>query len=85
MLCRVKLRRNGNATGGKVALVADTWALMLQRCGSKFSTEASPFVATRLFTTDGFEIEALEEVSSRNQRTRPHHHTHLSPFVGCER
>ena len=65
MLRRVKIRRNGHATGGKVALVADTWALMLQRCGSKFSTDASPFVATRLFTADGFEIEALEEVSAQ--------------------
>ena len=84
MLCRVKLRRNGNATGGKVALVADTWALMLQRCGSKLSTEASPFVATRLFTADGFEIEALEEVA---RAINVHDHTiiPLSPFVGCER
>ena len=84
MLRRVKIRRNGHATGGKVALVADNWALMLQRCGSKLSTDASQFVATRLFTADGFEIEALEEV---RRATNVHYHTiiPLSPFVGCER
>mmetsp|Transcript_32209 Transcript_32209/g.104195 ORF Transcript_32209/g.104195 Transcript_32209/m.104195 type:complete len:535 (+) Transcript_32209:129-1733(+) len=64
MAQRVRLLRNGSRTGGKLLVVPDTWEQLLHRCSRKFSTDDEPFVASRCFTVDGFEIEELEEVAA---------------------
>ncbi|EOD12299.1 hypothetical protein EMIHUDRAFT_257177, partial [Emiliania huxleyi CCMP1516] len=64
MAQRVRLLRNGARTGGKLLVVPDTWEQLLHRCSRKFSTDDEPFVASRCFTVDGFEIEELEEVAA---------------------
>lgn len=61
--CRIKLLRNGLSSGGKVCMKPDSFAELLSRCSAKFSGSAdSEFVARRLFTLEGFELEEAEEV-----------------------
>ena len=59
--CRIKLLRNGLSSGGKVCMKPDSFAELLSRCSAKFSG-SSDFVARRLFTLEGFELEEAEEV-----------------------
>ena len=61
--CRIKLLRNGLSSGGKVCMKPDSFAELLSRCSAKFSGSVdSDFVARRLFTLEGFELEEAEEV-----------------------
>lgn len=61
--CRIKLLRNGLSSGGKVCILPDSFEELLSRCSTKFSGGAdSDFVARRLFTLEGFELEEAEEV-----------------------
>jgi hypothetical protein len=60
--CRIKLLRNGLSSGGKVCILPDSFEELLSRCSTKFSGADSDFVARRLFTLEGFELEEAEEV-----------------------
>ena len=58
---RINLLRNGHSSGGKVCVKPDSFAELLSRCSAKFSG-SSAFVARRIFTLEGFELEEAEEV-----------------------
>ena len=61
---RVKLLLNGARTTGKVCALPDNFAGLLERVSKKFTTDdTNPFVAGKLFTTDGFEVEEIDEVA----------------------
>lgn len=60
--CRIKLLRNGLSSGGKVCMKPDSFEELLSRCSAKFSGADGDFVARRLFTLEGFELEEAEEV-----------------------
>ena len=60
---RVKILLNGaGANSGKVVALPGTIDELLAKCSQKFSTDGAPFVAAKLFTLDGFEVEEIEVI-----------------------
>ena len=58
---RVKILLNGaGANSGKVVALPGTIDELLTKCSQKFSTDVAPFVAAKLFTRDGFEVDEIE-------------------------
>ena len=62
---RVKLLLNGaGANNKKVVPLPGTFDELLAKCSQKFSTDDAPFVAAKLFTLDGFEVDEIEVIDN---------------------
>ena len=62
---RVKILLNGaGANNKKVVALPGTIDELLAKCSEKFSADVAPFVAAKLFTRDGFEVEEIEVIEN---------------------
>ena len=54
--------RNGRVDKGKLAIRPPTFEALLERITNKLTLPDEPFIARRLFTPEGFEVEEIDEV-----------------------